>query len=87
MLAAEIGRVAVVAVEDREALQGADAVVLALGFAVLKGVIGEIADPLTDKFVVVPNNPLGIEMHKAQVVLSGHKRREALTSARARRRV
>jgi predicted dinucleotide-binding enzyme len=36
-LAAEIGRVAVVAVDDRDALQGAGAVVLALRFSVLKG--------------------------------------------------
>ena len=57
-LAAEIGRAAVVAVDNRDALRGADAVVLALRFAVLKGVIEEIADPLTDKVVVVPSNPL-----------------------------
>jgi predicted dinucleotide-binding enzyme len=37
-LAAEIGRAAVAAVDNRDALQGADAVVLALRFAVLKGV-------------------------------------------------
>ncbi len=61
MLAAEIGRAAVVAVDNRDALQGADAVVLALRFSVLKGVIDEIADPLTDKLVVVPSNPLGID--------------------------
>ncbi len=60
-LAAEIGRAAVVAVDNRDALQGADAVVLALRFAVLKGVIDEIADPLTDKLVVVPSNPFGID--------------------------
>ncbi len=61
MLAAEIGRAAVAAVGNREALQGADAVVLALRFSVLKGVIDEIADPLTEKVVVVPSNPLGID--------------------------
>ena len=60
-LAAEIGRAAVVAVDNRDALQGADAVVLALRFAVLKGVIDEIADPLTDKLVVVPSNPLSVD--------------------------
>jgi len=60
-LAAEIGRAAVVAVDNRDALQGADAVVLALRFAVLKGVIDEIADPLADKPVVVPSNPFGID--------------------------
>ena len=39
-------------------MQGADAVVLALRFTALKGVIDEIADPLTGKLVVVPSNPL-----------------------------
>ena len=61
MLAAEVGRGAVVAVDNRDALQGADAVFLALRFAVLKGVIDEIAEPLTDKLVVVPSNPLAID--------------------------
>ena len=60
-LAAEIGRAAVVAVDNRDALQGADAVVLALRFAVLKAVIDEIADPLTDKVVIVPSNPVGLD--------------------------
>ncbi len=60
-LAAEIGPAAVVTVDNRDALQGADAVVLALRFSVLKGVIDEIADRLTDKLVVVPSNPLGID--------------------------
>jgi 8-hydroxy-5-deazaflavin:NADPH oxidoreductase len=57
-LAAQIGRAAVVAADNRDASQGADAVVLALRFTVLKDVIGEIADPLTGKLVVVPSNPL-----------------------------
>lgn len=60
-LAAEIGPAAVVAVDNRDALQGADALVLALRFAVLKGVIEELADRLTDKLVVVPSNPLGTD--------------------------
>ena len=60
-LAAEIGRGAVVAADDRDALQGAGAVVLALRFTVLKGVIGEIADPLADKLVVVPSNPVSTD--------------------------
>ena len=63
MLAAQIGRGAVVAVGNRDALQGAGAVVLALRFTVLKGVIDEIADPLTDKLVVVPSNPLTTDAH------------------------
>ena len=62
-LAAEIGRAAVVAVDNRDALQGAGAVVLALRFTVLKGVIDEIADPLAGKLVVVPSNPLTIDAH------------------------
>jgi hypothetical protein len=61
MLAAEIGRAAIVAVDNRDALQGADAVVLALRFSVLEGVIDQIADALTDKLVVVPSNPFGID--------------------------
>ena len=60
-LGAHIGRAAVVAVDNRDALQGADAVVLALRFTVLKGVMDEIADPLADKLVVVPSNPVGID--------------------------
>ena len=57
-LAAQIGRAAVVAVDNRDVVQDADSVVLALRFAVLKGVIDEVADPLADKLVVVPSNPL-----------------------------
>jgi 8-hydroxy-5-deazaflavin:NADPH oxidoreductase len=60
-LAAAIGRAAVAAVDNRDALRGADAVVLALRFGVLKGVIEEIADSLTDELVVVPSNPVGID--------------------------
>jgi predicted dinucleotide-binding enzyme len=60
-LAAGIGRAAVVAVDNRDALRGADAVVFALRFAVLKGVIDEITDSLTDKLVVVPSNPVGLD--------------------------
>jgi 8-hydroxy-5-deazaflavin:NADPH oxidoreductase len=60
-LAAEIGRSAVVAADNRDVLQGVDAVVLALRFPVLKGVIGEIADSLGDKVVVVPSNPVGLD--------------------------
>jgi hypothetical protein len=60
-LAAEIGRAAVVAADNRDALQGAGAVVLALRFTVLKSVIHEIADPLAGKLVVVPSNPVGID--------------------------
>jgi 8-hydroxy-5-deazaflavin:NADPH oxidoreductase len=57
-LAAQIGRAAVAAVDNRDALQGADAVVLALRFTVLKSVIDEIAGSLADQLVVVPSNPV-----------------------------
>jgi 8-hydroxy-5-deazaflavin:NADPH oxidoreductase len=57
-LAAKIGPAAVAAAGNRDALAGADAVVLALRFTVLKGVIGEIADQLAGKLVVVPSNPV-----------------------------
>ena len=60
-LAVQIGRRAVVGAGNRDALQGADAVVLALRFTVLKGVIDEIADLLTGKLVVVPSNPLSTD--------------------------
>jgi hypothetical protein len=60
-LAAQIGGAAIVAADNRDALEGADAVVLALRFAALKSVIDEIADPLADKIVVVPSNPLAVD--------------------------
>jgi 8-hydroxy-5-deazaflavin:NADPH oxidoreductase len=63
LLAEEIGRPAAVAADNRDALQGADAVVLALRFPVLKSVIAEIADSLAGKAVVVPSNPVGIDAH------------------------
>jgi predicted dinucleotide-binding enzyme len=61
MLAAKIGPTAVAAIDNRDALQGADAVVLALRFGVLKSVIDEIADSLTDRLVVVPSNPVSLD--------------------------
>jgi predicted dinucleotide-binding enzyme len=60
-LAAQIGRAAFAAADNRDALQGADAVVLALRFGVLKGVIDEIAELLGDNLVVVPSNPVGLD--------------------------
>jgi 8-hydroxy-5-deazaflavin:NADPH oxidoreductase len=60
-LAAVVGGAAVVALDNRSALQGADAIVLALRFSVLKDVIGEIADLLGDTFLVVPSNPVGLD--------------------------
>jgi len=80
-LAAEIGRAAVVAVDNRDALQGADAVVLALRFVALKGVIDEIADSLTDKLVVVPSNPVGIDAqgHLSRLLPTGQSSGEVVS--------
>ena len=60
-LAEEIGRAAVAAVDNRDALDGADAVVLALRFTVLKSVMGEIAGSLGGRVVVVPSNPVSTD--------------------------
>src|SRR5512135_3608418 len=60
-LAAQIGRAAVVAAGNLDALQGAGAVVLALRFTVLEDVIDEIAGPLVGRLVVVPSNPLSTD--------------------------
>ena len=60
-LAAQVGRGAVAAADNRDALRGADAVVLALRFTVLKGVIDEIASSLIGQLVVVPSNPLSAD--------------------------
>ncbi|MGA2210958.1 MAG: NAD(P)-binding domain-containing protein [Acidimicrobiales bacterium] len=60
-LAAALGGAAVVALDNQSALQGADAVILALRFTVLQEVIHEIADALGDKTLVVPSNPVGID--------------------------
>ena len=61
--------------------RSADAVVLALRFTVLKGVIDEIADPLTDKLVVVPSNPVGIdaEGNISRVLPKGQSSGEVVT--------
>jgi 8-hydroxy-5-deazaflavin:NADPH oxidoreductase len=60
-VAAKIGPAASVAVDNSDALQGADAVILALRFVALQAVIEEIADSLNDKLVVVPSNPVGLD--------------------------
>ena len=60
-MAAELGGTAVAAADNGEALRGADAVILALRFTVLESVTREIADALTDKLVVVPSNPVGLD--------------------------
>jgi 8-hydroxy-5-deazaflavin:NADPH oxidoreductase len=60
-LAAAIGKTAVVAVDNRSALQDAGTVILALRFPMLRDVIDEIADTLGDKALVVPSNPVGLD--------------------------
>jgi 8-hydroxy-5-deazaflavin:NADPH oxidoreductase len=60
-LAGELGGGAVAAADNGDALQGANAVILALRFTVLESVIEEVADALTDKLVVVPSNPVGLD--------------------------
>src|SRR5579863_9554976 len=62
-LAAQIGSAATVAAGNRDALQGAGAVILALRFTVLKSVIDEIAGALAGEVVVVPSNPLTADAH------------------------
>jgi hypothetical protein len=62
-LAARTGHGAVAATDNRDALVGAGAVILALRFTVLKSVIAEIADQLADKLVVVPSNPVSADAH------------------------
>lgn len=62
-LAAQIGRAAIAAAGNRDALQGADAVILALRFTVLKDVIDQIGDPLAGKLVIVPSNPVTADAH------------------------
>jgi len=82
-LAAQIGRAAVVAAADnRDALQGADAVILALRFTALKGVINEIADSLAGKVVVVPSNPLTTDPlgNVARILPEGQSSGEAVAA-------
>jgi 8-hydroxy-5-deazaflavin:NADPH oxidoreductase len=62
-LAAQIGSGAVVAAGNRDAVQGAGAVILALRFTALEGVIDEIAGLLTGLVVVVPSNPVTTNTH------------------------
>jgi len=62
-LAARIGPAAIAATDNKDALQKADAVILALRFTVLKSVIDEIAGRLAGKLVVVPSNPISADAH------------------------
>jgi 8-hydroxy-5-deazaflavin:NADPH oxidoreductase len=62
-LAAKIGRAAVVAAGDRDAVRDAGAVILALRFTALKSVIGQLADLLAGTVVIVPSNPVTADAH------------------------
>ncbi len=66
-LAASIWEAASIAVDNRTALLGADAVVLALRFSVLKDVIDQIGDALSETSLVVSSNPVGLDA-KGEIV-------------------
>jgi hypothetical protein len=68
-LAAGISPAAVAAADNTDALRGASAVVLALRFTALEGVIAEIAGSLAGRVVVVPSNPVGLDAHGSVVRL------------------
>jgi len=79
-LAATIGDAADVATDNKDALQGADAVVLALRFSVLQDVIEETRDVLSDTTVIVPSNPVGLDAQGNTVRLlpEGHSSGETV---------
>ena len=79
-LAARIGHAAVVAAGNGDALRGADAVVLALRFTVLQGVIDEIAGALAGQVVVVPSNPVTADAqgHVSRVLPEGQSSGKAV---------
>lgn len=59
-LAADIGALAKPAASNREAVEGADTVVLAVWLKVMKGVIDELGDTLKGKLVIDPSNPVTV---------------------------
>ena len=59
-LAAEIGTPATAALDNRDAVRRADAVILALWLDPMKAVIDELADLLPGKLVIDPSNPIAI---------------------------
>jgi 8-hydroxy-5-deazaflavin:NADPH oxidoreductase len=59
-LAAEIGTPATAALDNWDAVQRADAVILALWLGPMKAVIDEVADLLPGKLVIDPSNPIAI---------------------------
>ena len=62
-LAAQLGPGTVVAASNLEAVQGAQAVILALRFTVLESVIAELGGALAGPLVVVPSNPVTLDAH------------------------
>jgi predicted dinucleotide-binding enzyme len=60
-LAAEVGRGTVVAASNHDAVRGADAVIFAVRFTVLNGVLSELGDALAGPLVVVPSNPVSTD--------------------------
>ena len=79
-LAAQLGPAIVVAADNRDALEDARAVVLALRFTVLKGVAAEIAGQLAGKLVVVPSNPVTADPsgHVSRVLPEGQSSGEVV---------
>jgi predicted dinucleotide-binding enzyme len=59
-LAGEIGPAATPALDNRDAVQQSDAVVLALWLEPMQGVVEEIADLLPGKLVIDPSNPISV---------------------------
>jgi 8-hydroxy-5-deazaflavin:NADPH oxidoreductase len=59
-LAAEIGGRATAAPSNRDAVQGADTIVLALWLGPMKTVIDEVADLLPGKLVIDTSNPISV---------------------------
>ena len=59
-VAAEIGSPASAALNNRDAVQRADNVVLALWLDPMREVIGEVADLLPSKLVIDPSNPIAV---------------------------
>lgn len=60
-LAADVDGAPTVATDNLDALQGAEALVLALRFTVLQGVIEETAGSLAERLVIVPSNPFTLD--------------------------
>ncbi len=79
-LATTIGRAAVVAVDNLDAVRGADAVILALRFTMLEGVVDELAALLNDTLVVVPSNPLSTDAqgHVTRLLAKGQSSGEVV---------